>query len=86
MEGRVVAVGKGHRHLAEIHRLDLAELTVETRAEEMQVKVGDLVMYGLYSGAEVMVDGERMVILRQDEILATIEESAETQAARAAGA
>jgi chaperonin GroES len=39
----------------------------------MDVKVGDTVLYGKYSGTEVTVDGKEYVILRQDDVLATVE-------------
>ncbi len=39
----------------------------------MAVNVGDTVVYGKYAGAEVKVDGEKYVIVRQSDILAVIE-------------
>ena len=39
----------------------------------MQVKVGDVVMYGKYSGNEFTLDGDTVLILRQSEILAIVE-------------
>jgi len=39
---------------------------------KMQVKVGDKVLYGKYSGKEVKVDGKDLVVIKQAEILAII--------------
>jgi hypothetical protein len=38
----------------------------------MDVKVGDRILIGKYSGSEIKIDGEEYVILREDEILAVI--------------
>lgn len=43
-----------------------------TKDEEMVVKVGDQVMYGKYAGQEIDVDGEKLLIMRQSDILAII--------------
>jgi chaperonin GroES len=40
---------------------------------EMLVKVGDVVMYGKYSGTEVEIAGEKFVILRESDVLAVVE-------------
>lgn len=40
--------------------------------EPMEVKVGDVVLYGKYSGTEVTVDGKKYLIARQSDILAVI--------------
>jgi len=40
--------------------------------EPMEVKVGDTVLYGKYSGTEVTVDGNKYLIVRQSDILATL--------------
>ena len=39
----------------------------------MDVKVGDRVYYGKYSGTEVKLNGEELVVLRQDDILGVVE-------------
>ncbi len=39
----------------------------------MDVKVGDKVLVGKYSGSDIKIDGEDYVILREDEVLAIIE-------------
>lgn len=59
-EGEVVAVGKG-KVLENGSRLD------------PDVKAGDRVLFGKYSGTEVKLDGEELLIMREDEILGVIE-------------
>nr|MDP9179951.1 co-chaperone GroES [Gemmatimonadota bacterium] len=39
----------------------------------MEVKVGDKVLYAKYSGTEVKVDGKKLLILRESDILAVVE-------------
>lgn len=58
--GTVIATGPGKR-------LDSGQLA------EMDVKVGDTILYGKYSGTEVTVDGKDIVILRVEDILAVVE-------------
>jgi len=41
-----------------------------TKDEIMQVGVGDTVLYGKYAGTEIEVDGEKLLIMRQSDILA----------------
>lgn len=60
-EAEVVAVGSGKR-------LDTGE-----RAE-VGVKAGDKVLFGKYSGSDIKIDGEEYLILREDEILAVLEQ------------
>ena len=43
-----------------------------TKDEEMQVKTGDIVLYGKYSGTELNVDGTDYLMMRQSDILAVI--------------
>ena len=43
-----------------------------TKDEEMQVKVGDVVLYGKYSGTELHVDGTDYLMMKQSDILAVI--------------
>ena len=44
----------------------------EKKDEEMEVKVGDVVLYGKYSGTEVTVDDKKYLIMKQSDILAII--------------
>lgn len=41
-----------------------------TKDETMQVKVGDAVLFGKYAGTELELDGEKLLIMRQSDILA----------------
>ncbi len=43
-----------------------------TKDEEMVVKVDDVVMFGKYAGTEIELDGEKLMIMRQSDILAII--------------
>ena len=58
-QGEVVAVGPG-------------KLSDEGKRIEMELKVGDKVLYGKYSGTEVTVEGEQYLILRESDVLAVI--------------
>jgi chaperonin GroES len=57
-EGEVIAVGSGKREKGELVPLD--------------VKVGDRVLFGKYSGTEIKIDDEDLLILREEEILAKL--------------
>ena len=61
-EGEVVAVGPGR-------------LTEEGKRITMDVKKGDRVLIGKYSGTEVKLDGNEYVILREDDVLGVVAES-----------
>jgi len=41
-----------------------------TKDETMQLSVGDVVLYGKYAGTEIEIDGEKLLIMRQSDILA----------------
>ncbi len=58
MEGEVMAVGEGKREKGERVPLD--------------VKVGDRILFGKYSGSEIKIDDQEYLILREEEILAKI--------------
>jgi chaperonin GroES len=58
-EAEVIAVGPG-------------KLTDEGKRTPMDVKAGDRVLMGKYSGSEIKLDGDDFVILREDEILAVV--------------
>jgi chaperonin GroES len=57
MEGEVLAVGQG-------------KLLENGTALAPDVKVGDRVLFGKYSGNEIQIDGEEVLIVREDEVLA----------------
>jgi chaperonin GroES len=61
-EGEVIAVGNGRREKGELIPLD--------------VKPGDRILFGKYSGNDIKIDDEEYLILKEDEILAKIGGSA----------
>jgi chaperonin GroES len=58
-EAEVIAVGPG-------------KLTDEGKRTPMDVQAGDRILIGKYSGSEIKINDEEMVILREDEILAVV--------------
>ena len=65
-EGEVIAVGPGRD-------FQLDHVSLETQRFEMPVKVGDRVLFGKYNGTEVEIGGEKLLIMRADDIFAVIE-------------
>ena len=59
-EAEVVAVGPG-------------KINDEGKRAPMDVKAGDRILIGKYSGSEIKIDNEELVIVREDEILAVLE-------------
>ena len=59
IEGKVVAVGNG-------------KVLEDGKVRPLDVKVGDRVLFGKYSGTEVKIDGQERLILREDDILGVI--------------
>ena len=57
-QGEVIAVGPGR--------------TEDGKRVPMEVKAGDKVLYGKYSGTEVTIDGVQLLILRESDILAVV--------------
>lgn len=43
-----------------------------TKDETMEVKVGDVVLYGKYAGTELEIDNEKIIIMRQSDVLAVV--------------
>ncbi|MSO54224.1 MAG: co-chaperone GroES [Rhodospirillales bacterium] len=62
MEGEVVAVGPGARD-------------VSGKLIPMDVKVGDKVLFGKWTGTEVKVDGEELVVVKESELFGVITDS-----------
>ena len=60
MEGKVMAVGSGHKS-------DSGETTA------LDVKKGDRVLFGKWSGTEVKIDGEDLLIMKESDIMGIIE-------------
>ena len=67
-EGEVIAVGSGKREKGELIPLD--------------VKPGDRVLFGKYSGTEIKIDDEDLLILREEEILAKLGGAAKAASSR----
>jgi chaperonin GroES len=60
VEGKVIAVGSG-------------KLLENGKKAPLQVKEGDRILFGKYSGTEVKIDGEEHLIMREDDIIAIVE-------------
>ena len=60
MRGKVLGVGPG-------------KINDKGTINAMSVKKGDVVLFGKYSGTEVKVDGDELVVMREDDIMAVIE-------------
>ncbi len=58
-EGEVIAVGNGKK-------------TDEGKVIALDVKAGDRILFGKYSGTDIKIDGEEVLILREDEVLAVV--------------
>jgi chaperonin GroES len=59
-EGKVVAVGKGKKN-------------DEGKLIALEVKAGDRILFGKYSGSEIKLEGDEHLILREDDILGILE-------------
>ncbi len=63
MEGEVIAAGPGGRgDDGKVHPLD--------------VKVGDRVLFGKWSGTEIKIDGEDLVVMKESDIMGVVEQAA----------
>lgn len=60
MKGEIIAVGKGKK-------LEGGSV------QNLDVKVGDEIIFGKYSGTEVKFEGEELLIMREDDIMAVVE-------------
>jgi chaperonin GroES len=60
VEGKVLAVGKG-------------KILEDGQVRPLDVKIGDKILFGKYSGTEVKVDGDDLVVMREEDIMAVIE-------------
>ena len=59
-QGKVIAAGAG-------------KTNDEGKRMPLDVKAGDLILFGKYSGQEIKLDGEEYLIMREDEVLAVLE-------------
>src|SRR2546421_6265624 len=60
-QGKVIAAGAG-------------KVKDDGKRTPLDVKAGDLILFGKYSGQEIKLDGEEYLIMREDEVLAVIED------------
>ncbi|MFK8067415.1 MAG: co-chaperone GroES [Gammaproteobacteria bacterium] len=60
MRGEVIAAGAG-------------KANDQGKVQALDVKVGDTVLFGKYSGTEIKIDGEEVVVMREDDIMGVIE-------------
>ncbi|OQW93489.1 MAG: co-chaperone GroES [Beggiatoa sp. IS2] len=60
IRGQVVAVGKG-------------KILENGQVRPLDVKVNDKVLFGKYSGTEIKIDGEEVLVMREEDIMAVIE-------------
>lgn len=60
-EGKVIAVGKG-------------KILEDGKIQPLEVKVGDRILYGKYSGTEIKIDNEEHLIIREEDVLAIIKD------------
>ena len=60
IQGKVTAVGKG-------------KISENGDVRPLDVKVGDKVLFGKYSGTEVKLDGEEVLVMREEDIMAIID-------------
>jgi chaperonin GroES len=60
IEGTVIAVGNG-------------KILDDGKVRPLEVKAGDKVLFGKYSGTEIKIEGEEHIILREDECLGVVE-------------
>jgi chaperonin GroES len=61
-QGKVIAAGAG-------------KVKDDGKRVSLDVKAGDLILFGKYSGQEIKLDGEEFLIMREDEVLAVIDEA-----------
>jgi chaperonin GroES len=59
-QGKVIAVGKG-------------KVEKDGKVTPLDVKAGDLILFGKYSGQEIKLDGEEYLIMREEEVLGVLE-------------
>jgi chaperonin GroES len=60
IQGKIVAVGKG-------------KILENGKVTPCDIKVGDKILFGKYNGTEVKVDGEELLVMREEDVMAVIE-------------
>lgn len=59
MQGEVIAVGKGR-------------INDDGKVSPLQLKAGDVVLYGKYAGTEVKIEGDEFIIMRESDVFAVV--------------
>jgi chaperonin GroES len=72
-EGEVISVGKG-------------KISEEGKVRPLDVKEGNRILFGKYSGTEIKIDGEEFVIMREEEVLGILSGALSSAKKEAAGA
>ena len=60
VRGKIIAVGKG-------------KILEDGKVRPLDLKVGDKILFGKYGGTEVKVDGEDLLVMREEDVMAVIE-------------
>jgi chaperonin GroES len=60
VRGKIVSVGKG-------------KILEDGRVRPCDIKVGDTILFGKYTGTEVKVEGEELLVMREEDVMAVIE-------------
>ena len=60
VQGKIIAVGKG-------------KILEDGQVRPLDVKVGDKILFGKYGGTEVKIDGDELVVMREEDIMAVFE-------------
>ena len=69
-EGEVISAGKG-------------KISEEGKVRPLDVKAGDRILFGKYSGTEIKIDGEDFIIMREEEVLGVLTGAAKKEPAGA---
>ena len=65
VQGKIMAVGKG-------------KILEDGTVRPLDVKVGDKILFGKYSGTEVKIDGDELVVMREEDVMAIFEAEVRT--------
>ncbi|MGH8287669.1 MAG: co-chaperone GroES [Steroidobacteraceae bacterium] len=60
IQGKIIAVGNG-------------KILEDGKIRPLDIKVGDKILFGKYSGTEVKVDGDELLVMREEDVMAVIE-------------
>lgn len=61
VRGKIIAVGKG-------------KILESGEVRPLDVKIGDIVLFGKYSGTEIKIDGEELLVMREEDLVAILED------------